>query len=347
MTEEMRVAMYYGNEDVRLETMPVPEIGPGEVLMKVEASGICGSDVMEWYRRDKVPLVLGHEVAGTSVEVGPGVEKYKIGDRIVAAHHVPCNTCEYCHHDHHTACGTLQGGTNFHPGGFAEFVRLPEINVDRGVFRIPDEVSFEEATFAEPLACVIRGQNKLNMAPGKSVMVIGAGISGLLHVALARARGAGTIVAADISEYRLDQALRLGADEAVMSDEGLAEKLIEANGGRKAQSVVACTGAMPAVKAALEVVDKGGTVLFFAPTGQGKTFPFSINDIFWKKEVTLTTTYAAAPADHTAALDLIRVGAVPVSDMITHRLGLADIQKGFDLVAKGGESIKVIIFPQE
>ena len=347
MTDEMRVAMYYANADVRLETMPVPEIGPGEILMKIEASGICGSDVMEWYRRDKVPLVLGHEVAGTVAEIGPGVEKYKVGDRIVAAHHVPCNTCQYCLDGNFTACETLQKGTHFHPGGFAEFVRLPKINVDRGIFSIPEAVTFEEATFAEPLACVIRGQNKLNMAPGKSVIVIGAGISGLLHVSLARARGASTVIAADISEYRLDQALRLGADEAVLSDKNLVKDMIEANDGKKAHSVIVCTGAIPAVKAALELVDKGGTVLFFAPTGQGETLPFSINDIFWKKEVTLTTTYAAAPSDHITALDLIKVGAVPVADMITHRFGLADTQEGFDLVAKGGVSVKVIIMPHE
>ena len=194
---------------------------------------------------------------------------------------------------------------------------------------------------------MIRDQNKLNMAPGKSVIVIGAGISGLLHVALARSKGAGTIVAADISEYRLDQALRLGADEAVISDENLVSDLIEANGGKKAHSVIACTGAMPAIKAALNSVDKGGTVLFFAPTDEGQTLPFSLNDVFWKKEVTLTTTYAGAPADHIAALELIRAGSVPVDDMITHTFGLADAQKGFDLVAGGGESIKVIIHPQK
>lgn len=347
MTEQMRVAMYYGNDDVRLEKMPVPEIGPGEVLMKVEASGICGSDVMEWYRRDKVPLVLGHEVAGTIVEIGDKVEDYNAGDRIVAAHHVPCNTCKYCHHGHHTACPSLQGGTEFHPGGFAEFVRIPEINVDRGVFRIPTGVSFEEATFAEPLACVIRGQNKLGMAPGKTVFVIGTGISGLIHVALARSKGAGNIVASDISEYRLDQALRLGADQAVKSDERLVDSMIEANDGEKADCVIVCTGAIAAVKASFDMVDKGGTILFFAPTARGETVPLSLNDVFWKKEVTLTTTYAGAPADHTAALKLIRVGAIPVGDMITHRFGLADAQKGFDLVARGGESVKVIIYPHE
>ena len=344
---EMRVAMYYANADVRLETMPVPEIGPGEVLMKVEASGICGSDVMEWYRRDKVPLVLGHEVAGTVVKIGQGVEKYKVGDRIVAAHHVPCNTCEYCLAGDLTACETLQKGTHFHPGGFAEFLRLPVINVDRGIFRIPDEISSEDATFAEPLACVLRGQSKLDIQLGSSMFVIGTGISGLLHISLARASGVGRIVAADISEYRLDQALRLGADEAVISDKNLVQDMIEANDGKKARSVIVCTGAIPAIKAALELVEKGGTVLFFAPTGQGQTIPFSINDIFWRNEVTLTTTYAGAPADHVAALELIRAGSVPVADMITHRFGLGDAQKGFDLVAKGGESVKVVILPHE
>ncbi|MBA3045499.1 MAG: alcohol dehydrogenase catalytic domain-containing protein [Candidatus Thermoplasmatota archaeon] len=342
----MRVAMYYSNKDVRLEKLPVPDIGTGEILMRVEASGICGSDVMEWYRRDKVPLVLGHEVAGTVEKVGKGVEKFKPGDRIVAAHHVPCNTCDYCHHGHHTACKSLQGGTNFHPGGFAEFVRLPAINVDRGTFLIPEKVSFEDATFAEPLACVLRGQKKMSIKHGASVFVIGAGISGLLHVSLARAMGAGRIVAADISEYRLDMAMRFGADDAIMSDENLVTNLIKANGGKKAQNIIVCTGAMPAIKAALEAVDKGGTVLFFAPTAEGKTFPFSINDVFWKKEVTLMTTYAAAPADHVAALELIRVGSIPVDEMITHRFGLADAQKGFGLVAGGGDSVKVIILPQ-
>jgi len=347
MTKQMRVAMYYSNRDVRLEKMQIPDIGQDEILMRIEASGICGSDVMEWYRRDKVPLVLGHEVAGTVEKVGKGVEKFRKGDRIVASHHVPCNTCGYCHQGNHTACKSLQGGTNFHPGGFAEFVRLPAINVDRGVYPIPDGMSFEDATFAEPLACVLRGQSKMKIKHGASVFIIGTGISGLLHVSLARAMGAGSIVTADISEYRNDMAMRFGADAAIVSDKNLVQNLIKANNGRKAQNIIVCTGAVPAIQASLDAVDKGGTVLFFAPTAQGKTIPFSVNDVFWKKEVTLTTTYAAAPADHVAALELIRAGTIPVDEMITHRFGLADAQKGFDLVAGGGDSVKVIIMPQE
>ena len=151
----MRVAMWYSNKDVRIDEMPVPQVGAGEMLMRVEASGICGSDVMEWYRLDRAPLVLGHEIGGQVVAVGEGVERYQEGDRVSAAHHVPCNTCYYCLSGHHTVCDTLRR-TNFAPGGFAEYVLFPAINVDRGVFPLPDEVSYEEATFIEPLACVLR-----------------------------------------------------------------------------------------------------------------------------------------------------------------------------------------------
>jgi len=197
----MRVAMYYNNKDIRIEEMPIPRIGPGELLLRIEASGICGSDVMEWYRIKRAPLVLGHEIAGEVVEVGEGVDRYNKGDRVVASHHVPCNTCRYCLSGHHTVCDTLRR-TNFDPGGFAEYVRLPAINADRGVYLIPDEVSFEEATFTEPLACVLRGQRIAGLQPGDTVLVIGSGIAGLLHIQLARATGAGRVVATDVSEAR-------------------------------------------------------------------------------------------------------------------------------------------------
>jgi L-iditol 2-dehydrogenase len=342
----MRVAMYYANDDVRVEEVPIPGIGEGEILMRIEASGICGSDLMEWYRRDKVPLVLGHEVAGTVEKVGLGVERYKVGDRIVVSHHVPCNSCDYCQRGDHTVCETLQKGTYFDPGGFAEFVRVPTINVEKGVYHIPDGVAFAEATFAEPLACVLRGQEKIGLGKGHTVFVIGSGISGLLHIALAKARGADHIVAADISRFRLSAARKFGADEAIAADENLAANLIAANNGKKADRVILCTGALSAVTATLESVEHGGTVLFFAPTNEGEELPFSINKVFWKTEVTLTTTYAGAPPDHVKALELIRDNAIPVTEMITHTLPLADIQKGFELVAKGDESIKVIIQPQ-
>ena len=173
----MRVAMYYNNRDVRLEDMPVPEVGPGELLVRVEASGICGSDVMEWYRAARAPMVLGHEVAGQVAEVGDGVDRFREGDRVVVTHHVPCNVCHYCLNGHHTVCDTLRE-TSFDPGGFSEYLRVPAINVDRGVFKIPDGLSFDEASFAEPLACVLRGQQRANVRAGQSVIVLGSGLAG-------------------------------------------------------------------------------------------------------------------------------------------------------------------------
>ncbi len=341
----MRVAMYYNNRDVRVEELPIPQIGPGELLVKVVASGICGSDVMEWYRIDRAPLVLGHEIAGEIVGVGPDVACYKDGDRITAAHHVPCNTCHYCLSGHHTVCDTMRQ-TNFDPGGFAEYVRLPVINVDRGVFLLPEEVTFEEATFTEPVACVLRGQMMARIEPGQSVLVIGSGIAGLLHVQLARAMGAGRVVATDIVDYRLEAARQFGADATIHAEEDVPARLRQENDGRLADLVVVCTGATTAITQALESVERGGTVLFFAPTGPGVAIPISINDLFFRNDITLTTSYAGSPADYEAALELIRARSVRVREMITHRLPLAETGLGFQLVAKAQDSIKVIIEPQ-
>jgi len=342
----MRVAVWYNNRDVRLEERPVPRIGAGEVLVRIIASGICGSDVMEWYRIDRAPLILGHEIAGEVAAVGSGVEKYKVGDRVAVAHHVPCNTCHYCLNGNHTACETLRQ-TNFDPGGFAEYVRLPAINVEQGIFPLPDDMSFEEATFIEPLACVLRGQRRANIRPGQSVLVIGSGISGLLHVKLARALGAEHIVAVDINEYRLKAAKKFGADTVYKADKYYPERLREINNGYLADVVIVCTGAVTAVAQALASVERGGVVLFFAPTGPGVTVPLSINEVFWRTDVTLTTSYAGSPADYSSALELIQSRRVLVQDMITHLLKLAETGFGFKLVAEARESIKVIILPQQ
>jgi L-iditol 2-dehydrogenase len=341
----MRVAMYYSNQDVRLEEMPTPQIGPGEVLMRVEASGICGTDLLEWYRLHKAPLVLGHEVAGVIAAVGKGVERYKEGDRICAAHHVPCNKCHYCLSGHQTVCDTLRQ-TNFDPGGFAEYIRLPRINVEQGVFPLPDEVSFEEATFIEPLACVLRGQRLAHLQPRRSVLVIGSGVAGLLHIQLARTSGASYIIATDIVDYRLEAALKFGADIAIQAEEYTPAYLRGVADGRLADLVVICSGATSAISQALESVERGGTVLFFAPTDQGVSIPISVNDLFWRNEITLTSSYGGSPADYVAALELIQAGKIRVREMITHRLGLAETVLGFQLVARAQDSLKVIIEPQ-
>ena len=340
----MKVARYYGSNDIRIEEMPVPEIGQDELLVRVKASGICGSDVMHWYRAGRGPVVLGHEIAGEIVASGAGVRAFRTGDRIAAAHHVPCNTCHYCLNGHHTVCDTLRS-TNFHPGGFSEYLRLPAINVDRGVFVLPEEMSFEEATFIEPLACVYRGQRIAGTRTGLSVLVIGSGISGLLHMQLAKALGASLVVTSDISRYRLDAAKRLGADEAVEAGEDLPSLFREMNKGRGADIVVLTAGGEKAIAQAFRSTERGGTVLFFAPSQKGATVPLPVNDLFWRNEITLTSSYAANYAEHAIAMELIRQKKVNVSAMITHRLPLEETARGFALVEQATESLKVIIGP--
>ncbi len=339
----MRVAVYYSNSDVRVEEMDVPEIGPGELLMKVVSSGICGSDLMEWYRAPKAPLVLGHETAGVVEKVGPGVERFKPGDRIVATHHVPCNTCYHCLRGNHSSCRTLRS-THFDPGGFAEYVRVPAVNVDRGVFLLPPEVSFDEGSFVEPLGCVVRGQLKADVPPGSTVLVVGSGMTGLLHVQLARALGASVVVATDVNPFRLEAARRMGADAALAADGDVAAELRRLTGGRLADFVVVCTGAETALRGAFDLVEEGGAVLLFAPSEPSFTLELPFNELWWKG-VKVLSSYAAAPADLALALELIRSGRVRVKEMVTHRLPLEEIQRGFDLVRRAKDSIKVIIDP--
>ncbi|MBI4335038.1 MAG: alcohol dehydrogenase catalytic domain-containing protein [Candidatus Omnitrophica bacterium] len=343
----MRVAIYYSNGDVRIEERPSPKIGEGELLIKVVASGLCGTDVMEWYRINRVPLVLGHEIAGEIIEVGPGVKKYKKGQRIACSHHVPCGECHYCRMGHETVCETLRK-TNFDPGGFSEYARLPKINVEKGVYVLPDSVSYEEATFTEPLACVLRGQRLAGIKNGQEVLVIGSGISGLLHIQMAKVNGAAKITATDINDYRLNFAKKFGADAAIRADvRGQAPAGSVPSAVPSSDLVILCAGAKSAVEQALKSVDSGGTVLFFAAAGKDQTMTIDINKMFWRNEITLTSSYAASPKEHLEALELIAKKRINVKDMITHRFGLTEAQKGFKLVAEAKESVKVIIDPQK
>lgn len=339
----MRAAVYYNNRDVRIEEVPQPVPGAGELLVKIEASGICGSDVMEWYRVKKAPLVLGHEIAGIVEAVGDGVVKFSVGDRVTVAHHVPCNTCRHCLAGNFSVCDTLRT-TTFYPGGFAEFVRVPPINVDRGVFRLPDSMSFEEGSFSEPLGCVVRALNAAGMEAGKSMLVIGSGMSGLLHIRLAKALGAGFIAATDINPFRLKAALASGADMAIEAGEDVPAAVLK-KFGRLADIVVICAPFDSAIEQGLKSVERAGTVIFFAPKEPGQTYPMPLFDL-WRDNITVINSYASPPGDTLMALDLIESGRVRVTDLVTHRLPLSRAQEGFALASGGGESIKVIIEPQ-
>jgi L-iditol 2-dehydrogenase len=341
VSDYMKVAMYYNNRDVRIEEIPKPVIGPGEILVKMKACGICGSDVMEWYRIKRAPLVLGHEMSGEIVEVGPGVAGYKPNARVFVSHHVPCNTCRYCLNGQHTACETLHT-TNYFPGGFSEYIRVPALNVDRGVFSLPKEISFEEATFIEPLACVLRGQILAGLKPGQTVLILGSGISGLIHLLTAKTLGAGRIITTDIQENRMAKAKELGADSVINAKEDIPKRVFAVNENRLADLVIVCAGNLSVFEQALQSVDRGGTVLCFAPTEPGVNLSLPIND-FWRKGIKILPSYGNSPADAAMAIDLLKDARIPVAKLVTHRLPLGDAAHGFRMVSEGKDCIKVIL----
>ena len=339
----MLVAVYYKNHDVRIEELPTPSITEEEVLLKVMASGICGSDVIEWYRVPKAPRVLGHEATGVIDQIGSKVKGVKVGDRVFVSHHVPCFNCRHCQRGNHTACHTLHT-TNYYPGGFAQYVKVPKINVQYGIYKLPNDMSFEEGTFIEPLACVSRGQRLSGLDKDDSLLIIGSGISGILHAQLAKLKGIQNIIVADINPYRLELAKKFGANHGLDAKDNLPQNLREVNDGHLADQVVVCTGATSAATSALECVENGGTILFFAVPDPTVKLPVPIN-AFWRNEITMRTSYGAAPNDLEASLKYLATKKLNIKDMITHRLPLREAQEGFRLMAEAGQSLKVILEP--
>ena len=325
----MKTAVYYNNNDIRIEERPKPEIKKGEILVKVRASGICGTDLMEWYRIKKAPRVLGHEMTGEIVESSS--EKFKVGQRVFVSHHVPCNECKYCLSGNHTACETLHKG-NYDPGGFSEFVRVPEINVENGTYLLPPNVTYEEGTMIEPLACVVRAHGIIGVREGQTVLVMGSGISGLLNIALARLKNA-RVIATDINEYRLGRAREFGANEVFNANEEL---------DIKAERIIMCTGAMSAFEAAFRYIDRKGIIMLFAIPNKNISIP--VED-FWRNELSIVSSYGAAPVDLEEALQLIKDKKINVRDMITDRVKLEDIQRGFKIAGEARESLKVVVVP--
>ena len=335
----MKVAKWYNNQDIRIEEVPTPRPGPDEMLVKVISCGICGSDIVEWYRLPRAPLVPGHEIGAEVVEVGQAVKKFNPGDRVFVAPKVPCMQCQYCKNGHYPACTNIKERL---PGGFAEYVLVPNTLVANGAYRLPDSISYDQSTFIEPLACVVRAQRLAGVQQGQTVMVFGCGMSGLLHIKLAKAENC-QVIATDVNARRLELATGLNAEITIDATENVAERLLYAN-DRKADVVILCTSAMSAVDQAWKCVDKGGVIVFFAVPGPDRQISIPLND-FWTKEIKILTSYYCGPPDIIDAIDLIESETVKVDDMITHRLPLKDVTRGFQLVLDGTESIKVIINP--
>jgi L-iditol 2-dehydrogenase len=346
----MKVARYFNNQKVIEDEIPKPEIGPDEFLVKVKKSGICGSDVLEYYRIAKMKklgvdsLILGHEITGDIVEKGAGVKDLHIGDRVFVSHHVPCFECHHCQFGHHTACNLLHN-TNYDPGGFAEYLRVPHINIEKkGVYVLEDNVSYEEGVFIEPLGCVCRAQRLAHIKKGQTLLVLGSGVSGLLHLMLAKAKGIENIITTDISEYRLNMAKKFGAMATLNADEDIPNKIKELNDGRSPDCIIVCTGALSAAKQALQSVGPGTTIIFFAVPKPGINLDIPIND-YWRNEVTIMTSYGAAPEDLDESYQWIKSKKLNVVDLISHRFPLNEVDEAFKIVCEATESMKVIIEP--
>ncbi len=338
----MKVAVYYSNNDIRIEEVPTPEINDSEILVQMMASGICGTDVMEWYRIKKAPCVPGHEMAGKVVEAGKAVDKFRKGDRVFVSHHVPCYHCHHCQTGNYTACDKLHTG-NYDPGGFSEFIRVPEQNVMYGTFLLPENFSYEDAAMIEPLGCVISGQNQLDLNEGQTILILGSGISGLLHIQLSKLKDA-RVIATDINDFRLRKALEFGADNVINATEYTPDKLKSMNNGRLADCVIVCTGAEGAVEHALSSINKKSKILFFAVPERNITIP-SVR--FWREEISIIFSYGASPSDLENAIALIGSDTVYANKMITHRISLSNIQQGFHLVSSAKDSLKVVVVPDQ
>jgi len=337
----MKVAKWYNNQDIRLEEVPTPSPGPKEMLVKVMACGICGSDVVEWYRLPRAPLVQGHELGAQVVAVGESVAKFKPGDRVFIAPKVPCMQCRYCLNGHYPQCSEVKERL---PGGFAEYILVPEMLIENGSWLLPENVTYDQSTFIEPLACVIRAQRLAGLKGGQTIMLLGCGMSGLLHVKLAKFRNA-KVIATDTNIKRLKLAQKVGADTTIIATDNIPERLV-AESGPFADVVMLSTSAISAVEQAWKCVDKGGAIVFFAVPDPSKTVTVPIND-FWTKEIRILTAYYCGPSDIKEAIHLITTGAIKVDDLVTHKLPLSKISKGFQLVLNGQTSLKVIVQPNE
>lgn len=336
----MIAAVYHGGGRIVTEERPRPSIGPGEVLLRLKGCGLCGSDIAKIVNpATPVPVVLGHEVVGEVTAIGAGVTGCAIGDRVVAAHHVPCGTCHYCRRGSETMCRVFKA-SNLDPGGFAEYVRVPAANVQHAMFRVPRHVTDEAASFVEPLACCLRAVRRARVEPGDTTVVVGLGSIGCLFVQLLTNAGA-AVVGCDPVADRADIAKRMGAVAAGPAEVAAGVQR-DVSGGRGADQVIITGGGADVLPWAAEILRDGGTVHYFAGGG-GDALPIRLETLY-HRELTVTATYSSSPSDLAEAFRCIVSGAVTVERLVTHRISLAGLHRGVDLMLRR-EAMKVYVTP--
>jgi L-iditol 2-dehydrogenase len=338
----MKVAKLYSFHDIRIEDVPIPRIGPRDALLKTKACGICSGDVMPWYIEQKAPLVLGHEPAGEIVEVGNEVTSFKAGDRVFTHHHAPCFTCRACRRADYVQCETWKN-TKIEPGGISEYILIPEINLENDTLNLPDNLSFKDGTFIEPSACVVKALKRAKIRHGDTVLVIGLGVMGQLHILLARKYGAEKIIGADMIPFRLNKAKKFGADEVIdVSKDDLLDAVKDLTDGTMADLVIVGPNSAEAMRHGLSAAGAGGKVVLFTPAKPGERLTINPNDLYFK-DINIITSYSCGPTDTADALDIIAKGTVQAEKLITHRFPIEETAEAFRLTAEARDSLKCVI----
>jgi L-iditol 2-dehydrogenase len=346
----MKVLRYHAPGDVRVEDAEVPSVGQGELLLRVRNCSTCGTDVKIFrfgHHHIRPPRIMGHEIAGEVSEVGDGVSGFAVGDRVQVIAAIPDGVCDVCLKGWMTVCPNQESMGYHYDGGFAEFMVVPAkvLAVD-GVNRIPDGVSFAEASVAEPLACVLNGQELANVHDGDVVVVVGAGPIGCLHVRTARARGAAQVYLIDINRARLEaSAAHVHPDEWISgADTDVVDAVAKLTDGRGADVIITAAAAATAQEQAIAMAARRGRVSFFGGLPKDAPIISLDSNLVHYRELTIVGANGSSPRHNREALSLIGSGKVPVSDLITHHLPLEQALEAFDLVARG-EAIKVTIEP--
>ncbi|HEY6417502.1 MAG TPA: alcohol dehydrogenase catalytic domain-containing protein [Candidatus Binataceae bacterium] len=336
----MQVARLYDFGDIRVEESARPEVGPADILVRAHACGICSGDIMPWYIRRKAPLVLGHEPVGVVAETGAAVSEFRTGDRVFVHHHAPCFACAACRRGEYVQCPTWRA-TNIKPGGMAEFFLVSAAN-QRDTLRLPDSVPWADGVLIEPAACVVKSLRRSGLKAGETILVIGLGIMGMLHVKLARNLGAGMIIGADLFERRAARAKELGADVGiVVAGDNLIEQVREATKGAMADVVIVGPGTARAIATGIAAAGKGATVVQFTATPPEEEMIVRPHDLYFN-ETRLIPSYSCGPEDTREALRLVTSGVIGAGELVTHRFPLEQIGEAY-ATAQKPESLKVIV----
>ena len=346
----MKALKFYAPEDVRIEDVPEPQVGPGEVKLRVRNCSTCGTDVKIFHNGHQnltPPRIIGHEIAGEIVDIGDGVAGWNVGDRVQVIAAVPCGDCYECSRGWMEVCQNQTSMGYQYDGGFAEYMIVPrEVMKVDGLNRIPDGVGFDEASAAEPLACAINAQRILGIEAGDTVVVFGAGPIGAMHIRLARANGAGRVFLIDVNAERLAMtADAVAPDEVINGAEvDVVATVIELTGGRGADCVITATAANIAQEQAISMAARNGRISFFG--GLPKTNPTITSDsnLVHSRQMRIFCANGAAQHHNKAALEMIASGQVPVKDLITEHIPLERVLDAFDIVRRGA-AIKVTVEP--